>query len=71
MAYKPGTNTGHGHVWERPDGMRVRCGGPRMCKECGADLAGMWRAPDGPRDDAEYEALQFLCDEWDHDFHPL
>lgn len=35
----PGTNTGHGHVWKRPDGARARCGGPRMCKECERDLA--------------------------------
>ena len=33
---------------------------------------GMWRAPsDRQPTDAEYEALTFLCDEWDHDFHPL
>jgi len=33
----PGTNTGHGHVWKRPDGKVYRCGGPRMCKKCAAD----------------------------------
>jgi len=33
----PGTNTGHGHAWKRPDGMVYRCGGPRMCKKCAAD----------------------------------
>lgn len=32
-----GTNTGHGHVWVRPDGMKARCGGPAMCSECAAD----------------------------------
>jgi hypothetical protein len=32
-------NTGHGHVWARPDGMKVRCGGPPLCSECSADLA--------------------------------
>lgn len=35
----PGTNTGHGHVWERPDGMKARCGGPGMCSECSRDQA--------------------------------
>lgn len=30
----PGTNSGHGHVWERPDGIKARCGGPGICKEC-------------------------------------
>ncbi len=39
MANVPGTNTGHGHVWARPDGSRARCGGPRMCKECARDAA--------------------------------
>lgn len=27
-------NAGHGHVLPRPDGMRARCGGPSLCKEC-------------------------------------
>lgn len=35
----PGTNTGHGHVWERPDGSKARCGGPKMCEECAKDAA--------------------------------
>ena len=39
MAYMPGTNTGHGHVWERPDGVRARCGGPGLCKKCAVDQA--------------------------------
>jgi hypothetical protein len=33
----PGTNTGHGHVWRRPDGMVARCGGQRMCRQCRED----------------------------------
>ena len=32
-------NTGHGHVFPRPDGVRARCGGPGMCAECSRDLA--------------------------------
>lgn len=32
-------NKGHGHVFPRPDGMKARCGGPGMCKECAADAA--------------------------------
>lgn len=39
MAYAPGTNTGHGHVWERPDGIKARCGGPGICPECSSDVA--------------------------------
>lgn len=30
---------GHGHVVPRTDGMKARCGGPAMCKQCGQDLA--------------------------------
>ena len=30
-------NTGHGHVWKRPDGIRARCGGPGMCRQCSLD----------------------------------
>ncbi len=32
-------NVGHGHVWERPDGMKARCGGPEMCRECADDAS--------------------------------
>lgn len=30
-------NTGHGHVWPRPDGVKARCGGPGMCSACNND----------------------------------
>lgn len=32
-------NTGHGHVFKRPDGVKARCGGPGVCAECSTDLA--------------------------------
>lgn len=32
-----GDNVGHGHVWERPDGVKARCGGPGLCSDCRAD----------------------------------
>jgi len=32
-----GTNSGHGHVWERPDGAKARCGGPGLCAQCSRD----------------------------------
>lgn len=35
--YGPGSNTGHGHVWKRPDGVTARCGGPALCLSCRAD----------------------------------
>ena len=31
------TDSGHGHVWERPDGMKARCGGPALCSICERD----------------------------------
>jgi hypothetical protein len=31
------SNVGHGHVFPRPDGVRARCGGPGICKECAHD----------------------------------
>ncbi|EPB7008690.1 hypothetical protein V3478_31260 [Pseudomonas aeruginosa] len=32
-----GTNVGHGHVFPRADGVKMRCGGPGLCSECAAD----------------------------------
>lgn len=32
-------NVGHGHVIPRPDGVRARCGGPGLCRECSRALA--------------------------------
>lgn len=32
-------NTGHGHVYPRPDGVKARCGGPALCSTCAADAA--------------------------------
>ena len=34
-------NTGHGHVWDRPDGVKMRCGGPAICSDCAKDLSAM------------------------------
>lgn len=36
---KTGTNSGHGHVWERPDGFKAKCGGPGFCAQCSRDQA--------------------------------
>lgn len=30
---------GHGHVLPRPDGGRMRCGGPALCARCRRDAA--------------------------------
>lgn len=32
---------------------------------------GMWRAPETVISDDEYDALKFLVQEWDRDFHPI
>lgn len=32
-------STGHGHVFPRPDGMKMKCGGPGICQECSRDAA--------------------------------
>jgi hypothetical protein len=37
IAEKPPSNTGHGHVFPRPDGVRFRCGGPGRCAACNED----------------------------------
>ena len=37
MTTIPGTNSGHGHVFPRPDGVKARCGGPAICPECAHD----------------------------------
>jgi hypothetical protein len=37
--YGPGTNTGHGHAWKRPDGIYAKCLGVHHCKECKRDSA--------------------------------
>lgn len=37
---------GHGHVWERPDGMKARCGGPGICRECSIDEMRLREAAD-------------------------
>lgn len=50
-----GTNSGHGHVWERPDGMKARCGGPMMCAECAKDYA-EFAAQQMPLGDSEGKA---------------
>lgn len=40
---RPGTNTGHGWVWARPDGEVYRCGASEPCIRCKADAA-RWHA---------------------------
>jgi hypothetical protein len=41
-------NTGHGHVRPRPDGMKARCGGPRLCSVCARELPAVESPPLAP-----------------------
>ena len=38
-AEKRNPNSGHGHVYPRPDRVLMRCGGPGICSECSRDKA--------------------------------
>ena len=38
-------NTGHGHVWSRPDGLKSKCGGPTICAVCAKDAASVATPP--------------------------
>lgn len=40
----PFTNSGHGHAWTRPDGVKARCGGVLLCTQCLFDSAEMRKA---------------------------
>ncbi|NKJ21967.1 hypothetical protein [Dyella sp. SG609] len=42
-----GTNSGHGHAWARPDGVKARCGGPALCSQCARDQAIAAKRGDG------------------------
>ncbi|HFK1931059.1 hypothetical protein [Pseudomonas aeruginosa] len=49
-----GTNVGHGHVFPRADGVKMRCGGPALCSECAADAYRARAALAQPSPDAPY-----------------
>lgn len=59
----PGTNTGHGYVWPRPDGMKHRCGGPALCEQCALDRAESNRArsTDQSRDANGSTVVEMRC----------
>jgi hypothetical protein len=66
-----GTNAGHGHAWPRPDGVKARCGGVVICRECAADnsMVDRWRkaasastaAEHGPIDPQLHELMNSLA----------
>lgn len=66
-----GTNTGHGHAWPRPDGVKHRCGGVLLCRACAADasMVERWRksaatsnaAEHGPIDPELHELMNALA----------
>ena len=66
MSGGPGTNTGHGHVWPRPDGVKARCGGPKMCPECARDYAAFHSPPMTPEQTKDERAFAWLIETGDH-----
>jgi hypothetical protein len=66
-----GTDSGHGHAWPRPDGVKARCGGVVICRECAADhsMVERWRkaasastsAEHGPIDPRLHELMNTLA----------
>lgn len=74
-----GTNEGHGHAWSRPDGIKMRCGGPAMCRVCALDasLVARWRkagahdpsAAMGPIDPAFHAEMNALAKALDEMFN--
>jgi DNA-binding CsgD family transcriptional regulator len=65
--HKIGTNTGHGYVWDRPDGMKAACGGPTQCQQCCHDQAIVMRTTDDSEavtdslSDHQIEILQMIA----------
>jgi hypothetical protein len=57
-------NTGHGHVRPRPDGVRMRCGGPAVCRECQREQAAL--AAPQPAPSAEPVAWRTVVDDATH-----
>lgn len=58
-----GDNVGHGHVYPRPDGVKARCGGPAICKECALDFARKnAEQPKAQPSSAEVVAWVRVCD---------
>lgn len=62
-----GTNSGHGHVWKRPDGTSAKCGGPAICRECAADKALLVQVPPGARTLPDRKPKP---NEWEERVHP-
>lgn len=57
----PGQNTGHGHVYPRPDGHRMRCGNTLICPLCQADQARKDAGAQAP-DTTQYEVIPMVLD---------
>jgi len=47
LSSRYGTNSGHGHVWQRPDGAKAPCGGPLSCGVCASEIFEAERAAPG------------------------
>ncbi|MFU6981313.1 hypothetical protein ACM75Z_27980 [Pseudomonas aeruginosa] len=62
-----GANVGHGHVFPRADGVKMRCGGPGLCSKCAADASLVHPCPAHPAVEQaggdRWDALQSIM-EW-------
>ena len=70
-------NIGHGHVWSRPDGLKVRCGGPTICVVCAKDAASVATPPASavsePLTDSYVQNVPDKCDRitWRNKYYHL
>ena len=51
----------------------IDCGAPLLYLKNGgwSEIGGYLSPPNGPITDAEWECLDFLCDEWDFAYNPV
>lgn len=63
-------NSGHGWVYERPDGMKAKCGGPAICRECAAEAGTPLPDPPAPIECHGLDTPYRICF-YEQDFYVL